>query len=178
MGCNFHTWLAQVRRRGRLPSKSSSSSACTRPAGCDNDFDFNCNFWRGAFSGDGVRTGSGCAWASISTSSRKSSLRTRTGACSQSPCKGVRDTKVSASYLGSGPVDEGPSILPVEKLRYTLLGRPPLLLPVVGLEKGRLGRQLQLMIQQHAPDNGFPAADVHVAVFARTLKEDVTPGAS
>ena len=146
MSCNFHTWLAQVRRRVRLPSKSSSSSACTRPAGCDNDFDFTCNFLRGAFSGDGVRTRAACSWASSSRSSTKSSLRTRTGACRQSPCKGVRDTKVSASYLGSGPVDEGPSILPLEKLRYTLLGRPPLLLPVVGLEKCILGRQLQLMI--------------------------------
>ena len=147
MGCNFHTWLAQGRRRERLPSKSSSSSAVTRSAGCDNDFFATC-FLRLGFSGDGVRTGSG--WASFSTSSstssRKSSLRTRTGACRQSPCKGVRDRKVSASYLGSGPVDEGPSILPLEKLRYTLLGRPPLLLPVVGLEKCILGRQLQLMI--------------------------------
>ena len=145
MGCNFHTWLAQGRRRGRLPSKSSSSSACTRSAGCDDDFVATC-FLRLGFSGDGVRTGFACAWPSSSRSSTKSSLRTRTGACRQSPCKGVRDRKVSASYLGSGPVDEGPSILPLEKLRYTLLGRPPLLLPVVGLEKCILGRQLQLMI--------------------------------
>ena len=146
MGCNFHTWLAQGRRREVLP-KSSSSSAVTRSAGCDNDF-VATFFLRLGLSGDGVRTGSG--WASFSTSSstssRKSSLRTRTGACRQSPCKGVRDTKVSASYLGSGPVDEGPSILPLEKLRYTLLGRPPLLLPVVGLEKCILRRYLQLMI--------------------------------
>ena len=146
MCCNFHTWLAQLRRRVRLPSKSSSSSACTRTAGCDNDFAFILTFFTGGFSGDGVRTGSACAWSSSSRSSPKSSLRTRTGACRQSPCKGVRDRKVSASYLGSGSVHEGPSILPLEKLRYTLLGRPPLLLPVVGLEKCILGRQLQLMI--------------------------------
>ena len=118
MCCNFHTWLAQLRRRDRLPSKSSSSSASTRPAGCDNDFIFYLLVFTGVFSGDGVRTRSGCAWASSSRSSTKSSLRTRTGACRQSPCKGVRDRKVSASYLGCGLVDEGPSILPLEKLRY------------------------------------------------------------